>query len=100
MPWQECTTMSLRLEFVTLANQPGSNKSELCRRFGISRKTGNKWRKRYEEAGVEGLADRSRRPLNSPGQSEPELEEQVLEIRDQHGWGARKIKTCLEREGQ
>ena len=44
MPWQECSTMSLRQEFLGLANQPGSNFSQLYRRFGISRKTGHKWR--------------------------------------------------------
>lgn len=100
MPWQECTTMSLRAEFVALANQPGANFSQLCRRFGISRKTGYKWRRRYRAGGASELADHSRRPQHSPRQSEPGLEEQVLAIRDRYGWGARKIKVCLEREGQ
>ncbi len=40
MPWQEVSTMSLRTEFVMLAMQPGANISQLCRRYGISRKTG------------------------------------------------------------
>src|SRR6185436_20463387 len=100
MPWQECTTMSLRAEFLALANQPGTNFSQLCQRFGISRKTGYKWRGRYREGGVAELTDQSRRPQHSPRQSEPELEQQVLAVRDRYGWGARKIKTCLEREGQ
>ncbi len=43
MPWSEVSVMDLRLEFVMLAEQPGSNVSALCRRFGISRKTGYKW---------------------------------------------------------
>src|SRR5262249_50168750 len=100
MPWQECSTMTLRHEFLTLAQQPGSNFSELCRRFGISRKTGYKWRRRYQQKGSAGLVDRSRRPQRSPWRSEPALERQVLAVRDQYGWGARKIKTCLERDGQ
>ena len=100
MPWQECSTMSLRHEFLGLAAQPGSNFSQLCRRFGISRKTGYKWWRRYRETGVSGLADQSRRPQHSPRHSQPELEQQVLAVRDQYGWGARKIKTCLERAGQ
>ena len=99
MPWQECSTMSLRQEFLALAQQPGSNFSQLCRRFGISRKTGYKWRRRYRETGATGLADRSRRPEHSPRRSEPAIEQQVLAIRDQYGWGARKIKSCLERAG-
>jgi len=100
MPWQECSTMSLRQEFVALAQQPESNFSQLCRRFGISCKTGYKWLQRYRESGASGLADRSRRPKHSPRRSQPAIEQQVLSIRDEHGWGARKIKTCIERAGQ
>lgn len=100
MPWQECSTMSQRQEFLGLAAQPGSNFSQLCKRFGISRKTGYKWWRRYRETGVNGLADQSRRPQHSPRHSQPALEQHVLAVRDQYGWGARKIKTCLERAGQ
>ena len=46
MPWQEVSVVSLRTEFVTFAQREGANISELCRRFGISRKTGHKWLKR------------------------------------------------------
>jgi hypothetical protein len=52
MPWKECSVMDERLQFVT----------ELCREFGISRKIGYKIFDRYQECGVEGLTDRSRRP--------------------------------------
>src|SRR5881396_705427 len=100
MPWQERSTMSLRQEFVALGQQPGSNFSQLCRRFGISCKTGYKWLQRYRESGASGLADRSRRPKHSPRRSQPAIEQQVLSIRDEHGWRARKIKTCIERAGQ
>jgi len=100
MPWQECSTMTLRQEFLALAQQLGANFSRLCRRFGISRKTGYKWRRRYREKGGAGLADRSRRPQHSPRRSHPAIEAQVLAVRDEYGWGARKIKTCLERAGQ
>ena len=92
--------MSLRREFLALAQNTGVNFSELCRRFGISRKTGYKWRRRYREKGVTGLADRSRRPKHSPRRSLQAIEEKVLAVRDEYGWGARKIKTCLERAGE
>ena len=100
MPWQECSTMSLRQEFLSLASQPGSSFSQLCQRFGISRKTGYKWLQRYQQTGVAGLADRSRRPEHSPRRTAAEIEQQVLAIRDQYGWGARKIKWCLQRDEQ
>lgn len=92
--------MSLRQEFLLLADQPGSNFRQLCQRFGISRKTGYKWRQRYRQNGNDALADQSRRPRRSPRRSEPELERQALMIRDETGWGARKIKWSLETAGQ
>ena len=92
--------MTLRQEFLALAEQRGVNFSQLCERFGISRKTGYKWRRRYREKGVAGLADRSRRPKHSPRRSPSAVEGKVLAIRDEYGWGARKIKTCIERAGE
>ena len=100
MPWQECSIMSQRLEFVLLARQEDANHSALCRRFGISRKTGYKWLARYDTNGEAGLADRSRRPQHHPAQTPPELEAAVLAVRTDHpAWGGRKIKAWLERRG-
>ncbi|SFD30987.1 Helix-turn-helix domain-containing protein, partial [Pragia fontium DSM 5563 = ATCC 49100] len=65
MPWNEVTIMSLKEEFVTLATLPGANISELARRFSISRKTAYKWLSRYQQQGLPGLAERSRKPLSS-----------------------------------
>ncbi len=62
MPWKESTCMSERHEFALLAAAPGANFSLLCRRFSISRKTGYKWRRRYQAGGAAALADLSRRP--------------------------------------
>jgi transposase InsO family protein len=101
MPWKETTTMSLRTEFILLAELEGANFSQLCRRFGISRKTGYKWRKRYREGGESGLADRSRRPHHSPRRSPAETEAAVVGVRREHpAWGGRKIKAYLKRKGQ
>ena len=60
MPWKEVSAMVQRREFVELAMQEGANRRELCRRFGISRKTRYKWLRRFLE-GCE-LVERSRRP--------------------------------------
>ena len=101
MPWKESTTMSLRTDFIHLAEMENANLSELCRRFGISRKTGYKWLKRYREGGASALANRSRRPQHSPGRSAEAVEAAVLAVREQHpAWGGRKIKATLERQGQ
>jgi transposase len=81
MPWKETTTMSSRTDFIHLAEIEGVNISELCRRFGVSRKTGYKWLKRYRLDGESGLVDHSRRPHHSPRRSAAELEEAVVKVR-------------------
>jgi transposase InsO family protein len=74
--------------------------SELSRRFGVSRSNGHKWLQRYEAEGLAGLAERSRRPHGSPGQTPEEMEAQVVGVREAHpAWGGRKIRRVLEREG-
>ena len=96
MSWKEVDTVSLRLEFVELALKKDSNISELCRRFGVSRNTGHKWIKRFEEEGADGLTDRSRRPKSSPTASSETIVKEALKIRDKHPtWGARKIHRRL-----
>lgn len=99
MPWQEVSTMSLRKEFVMLALQPGANRRELCRRFNISPKTGYKFIRRYRERGDEGLADQSRRPLNSPQRTGVELEQAAVALRREHHWGGRKLERRLKELG-
>ena len=74
--------------------------SVLCSEFGISRPTGSLWTKRYAEAGLAGIAERSRRPLNSPAQTDWEREEKVIALRLRYpDWGARKLALVLQREG-
>lgn len=98
MPWTEVSIMSAREEFVRLATQAGANKSELCRRFGISRPTGDKWIERWHEG--QAMADHSRRPHHSPGRSAAALEQQVVQLRERHpAWGARKLHSVLARRG-
>ena len=97
MPWKVCDRMSVREEFVRLVQAGNLSKSELCRRYGISRRTGYKWLKRYESEGREGLSDQSRRPLNSPSKTSGELEDAVLSLREAHPeWGGRKLRRRLQ----
>lgn len=101
MPWQEVTLMFLRREFIALATAPGANVSELCRRFGISRKTGNKWLDRFRKEGLKGLENRSRRPHSHPRKVAPAVEDAVLALRKKHpAWGGRKLRARLRTLGQ
>lgn len=100
MPWQECSTMTSRQEFLSLAAGPGCNFSRLCRRFRISRKAGYKWLHRTQENDSFDVRDRSRKPRLSPSRTDAQLEQQVVLMRDQTRWGACKISWCLERDQQ
>ena len=84
MPWKVETVMSRRKELVTLAVSEGVNLSELCRRGGVSRKTGHKWLRRYREQGESGLDDLSRRPHRSPNRTSDEMEQAVVDLRREH----------------
>jgi len=97
MPWPVKDLLSVRLEFVNLARQPGANVRQLCRRFGISPTVGYKWLERYESEGLKGLLDRSRRPQSSPAKTDPAVEELLVALRRKHpAWGARKLRRRLQ----
>ena len=88
--------MKSRLEFVMLARAPGTNVRALCRAHGISPKSAYKLLKRFDDFGVEGLKDKSRRPLTSPNRTAPDLEAQVLALHEAYPcWGAGKLRTLL-----
>jgi len=73
--------------------------SELCRCYGITRKTGYKWIKRYRAEGLDGLKERSKRPLNSPSKTSRKIEEIIVKIRVlDPEWGAKKIHRILVRD--
>ena len=98
MAWKESDLMSLRQEFVVMAQHPGITVAEVCRRYNISRKTGYKWLER--DGAGDHLADRSRRPHTSPNRTSVRLERAVLQVRRQHpAWGGRKINAVLARRG-
>lgn len=100
MPWLEVSVMELRGEFVRLARQEGANVAALCRRFGISRKTGYKWLGRAD-GDAAALGDRPRRPRTSPRRTAAALETAVLAVRREHPcWGGRKIARRLADLGE
>lgn len=97
MPWKAVTVMSQRKEFVSLALAEDANISELCRRFGISRKTGYKWIERFHAEGDAGLADRFCRPKSIPVITPEEIERAIVRVRKRHSsWGGRKISRRLK----
>jgi len=99
MPWRESTVITQRHKFITELIAGEGCVSELCRRYGISRKCGYKWKARFSERGLQGLKDRSRRPLSSAKTIPHEITTQIVSYRQAHpSWGASKIRKILVKE--
>jgi transposase InsO family protein len=97
MPWKESSVMEERLRFVARLLD-GEPMTDMCREFGISRKTGYKIFDRYKEHGLEALTDRSRRPVRSANQLPQQIESLIVRLKgEKPHWGARKIRELLVR---
>lgn len=97
MPWERKTVEEQRKEFAEAAKET-KNFSALCREFGITRKTGYKWVERYAENA--NLSDKSRKPFKIANRTPIETEERIVALQGENpGWGAKKLKEVLERQG-
>jgi putative transposase len=99
MLWKELSTVVRRLRFVKQALKAQQSLSQLCRRFGMSRKSGYKWLARFEREGPRGLRDRACRPHRSPRQTSGEWLKRIRRMRRRHrNWGSRKLAARLRKE--
>ncbi len=95
MPWKETSVMEERLRFVARLLE-GEGMSDVCREFGISRKTGYKIFNRYKDDGLEALTDRSRQPVRYANQLPEPVEAMIVRLKkEKPHWGARKIRELL-----
>lgn len=99
MPWKVSPVSDLRLVFVHQVLTLKRPLSDVCREHGISRKTGYKWLRRFQKQPDQPLVDRSRRPQKSPRRTAEQLADRILQVRQQFGWGARKIRAYLRDQG-
>jgi transposase InsO family protein len=98
MPLKVMDLVSLRVELMEKA-EAGVPVAVLCREAGISRETFYLWRRRWAAGGAAGLVPRSRRPLGSPGQLAPVLEDLVVALaKERPRYGPDKIRRLLARE--
>ena len=87
--------MSERMDFMARLRR-GERMTDLCREYGISRKTGHKLARRFEAEGPCGLSDRSRRPHRSPHRTSSCIVEEVVALRRRYPtWGPKKLKQRL-----
>lgn len=100
MPWKESCHVHERMLFVVRLEK-GERMTDLCREFGISRKTGYKIFARYKEQSVVGLYDAKRAPARIPHRTSPEVVDRVVALREKHPtWGPLKLRAwLLEHDG-
>ena len=92
MPWRASSVMEERLCFVARLLD-GEAMTDVCREFGVSRKTGYKIFDRYREHGLAALSDWSRRPVRYANQLPEQLEGLIVRLKaEKPHWGARKIR--------
>jgi transposase InsO family protein len=72
--------------------------SELCERYGVSRRIGYKWVERFMQGGEPALADQRRAPRKQAQETAPELVAQIIALRqERQTWGPRKLRVRLQR---
>ena len=98
MPWKKSEPMEQRTEFALKALKT-ENFRALCQEYGVSTKTGYKWRERFLSMGIAGLAEESRRPSNNPQQLKQEEVCEIVRLKLAHPyWGPRKIRELYLRQ--
>ena len=100
MPWKERDTVNLREEFVLKALGNAMPFGTLCNDYGVSRKTGYKWIKRFHEHGLGGLRDMSRRPRESPNALSERVACELIRIKMScaASWGPKKVRELYKRK--
>jgi transposase InsO family protein len=96
MPWKATNVSEQRFQFVLQASRRERTLIELCREFGISRQTGYLWWKRFQQDGLAGVQEHSRRPHHSPDKVAAAVVNAVVELRRYRpDWGAQKLHRLL-----
>jgi transposase InsO family protein len=100
MAWRKVLPMDERARFVLEVDKAEMSVAELCRRYGVSRKTGYKWINRYRAEGLDGIRGRSSRPHSCARKTNEEWEIRIITERVKHcSWGPKKIRELLLRSG-
>jgi putative transposase len=98
MPWKKVEPVNQRKEFILRAIE-ASNFRELCQEYGISTKTGYKWRERFLAYGLAGMSELSRRPKSHADELKEAVVCEIVRLRELHpSWGARKLRKIYERK--
>ena len=98
MPWKRKNKEEQKFDLIRLMKAGECSVKELARRFGVSRQTAYKWRRRFRRGWLRALRERSRRPLFFAAQTSAVWLRRVRRLRQRHPtWGARKLRHVLSK---
>src|SRR3989304_129176 len=98
MPWKGVTMNEQRQRFLEDYKLNVYTTTDLADRFGISRRTAHKWIDRFEQSGLSGYHELSRRPHSSPSQTDPAIVQQIVDLRVAHPrWGPAILLDLLRK---
>jgi transposase InsO family protein len=98
MGWKESSVLEQRKEFITEYLKGNEDLKNLCIKYGVSEKTGHKWKNRFLEKGVSGLSDKSKAPLKSPTQLDEDTIINLIALKLAHpNWGPKKILVLFSK---
>ena len=86
-----------RLAVLQHAEEVSGNVAATCRYYGISRNVFYRWKRRYEDEGLEGLKDRSSAPLYCPTVTHPDVVKKIIHLRQHYHFRPMKIRMYLKR---
>lgn len=100
MPWEQTSAMDQRVQFIADWLSEDYTKMDLCRAYGISRPTADKWIQRYQQGGVEQLEERSRAAHCHPNQTSEEIRQMLIDTKLYwQSWGPKKVLDYLRENG-
>ena len=100
MPWEQTSAIDQRVQFIADWLSDDYTKMDLCRAYGISRPTADKWIQRYQQGGVEQLEERSRAAHCHPNQTSEEIRQMLIDTKLYwQSWGPKKVLDYLRENG-
>ena len=94
MPWKEIDVMDQKKAFVLKSFDKSISFTALCKEYGITTKTGYKWKTRFLQDGYQGLEELSRKPIRAAHSVPEEIIFEIIRLKNKHRhWGAMKLLT-------
>lgn len=101
MPWKETNKMEQKEKFIQEMLKQEKPFKHICAEFGISEKTGYKWKNRFYEQGKAGLIEQSKSSATHPNQIDGDTAAELIRIKNAHlAWGPKKIREIYARQNK